>query len=81
MNKKYTILVLLTALVLFLLPACSKVSREVTLNNTSTPISLTVGIEIGNLAPDFNLNDLVGKTVILKELIGKPVVLTFWNVV
>ena len=36
------------------------------------------GTQIGNLAPDFQLKDLDGKTVSLSDLRGKPVLLNFW---
>lgn len=34
--------------------------------------------EIGNLAPDFELNTPDGQTVVLSELKGTPVLLNFW---
>jgi peroxiredoxin len=42
------------------------------------PSSTTQGTKIGNLAPDFQLYDLEGKSVSLSELRGKPVMLHFW---
>ena len=38
----------------------------------------TQGIKVGNLAPDFQLNDLDGKPVYLNDLRGRPVMLNFW---
>lgn len=38
----------------------------------------TVGLEKGNLAPDFTLYDLQGKPLTLSDLKGKRVVLNFW---
>ncbi len=38
----------------------------------------TQGIKVGNLAPDFQLNDLDGNTVYLSDLRGRPVMLNFW---
>ncbi|MCP4290357.1 MAG: redoxin domain-containing protein, partial [bacterium] len=40
--------------------------------------SPTVGINIGNEAPDFTLADTYGEDVILSNLRGKPVLLFFW---
>ncbi|AFK86639.1 MULTISPECIES: peroxiredoxin family protein [Thermoanaerobacterium] len=37
-----------------------------------------VGIEKGDLAPDFTLKDVNGKTVTLSKLKGKKVILNFW---
>lgn len=38
----------------------------------------TVGLEKGNIAPDFTLYNLDGKPITLSELKGKRVVLNFW---
>jgi len=38
----------------------------------------TVGLEIGDRAPDFSLQTSNGKTLKLSDLRGKPVVLNFW---
>jgi len=43
------------------------------------PSSPTQGTNIGNLAPDFQLQDLEEKPVSLSELRGKPVMLNFWS--
>ena len=34
--------------------------------------------QVGNLAPDFQLDNLDGKPVALSDLKGKPVLLNFW---
>ena len=44
----------------------------------SSATTLSVGNQVGNLAPDFQLNDLAGKPVSLKDFRGKPVLLNFW---
>ncbi len=36
------------------------------------------GINIGNLAPDFRLQNLDGQTISLSDLRGKPVLINFW---
>ncbi len=38
----------------------------------------TQGTQVGNLAPDFQLNDLDGKPVSLSALRGQPILLNFW---
>ncbi|UOQ87189.1 TlpA disulfide reductase family protein [Gracilibacillus salinarum] len=37
-----------------------------------------VGLQIGNLAPDFELQTLAGETVRLSDFRGEPVLLNFW---
>ena len=37
-----------------------------------------VGNQVGNLAPDFQLKNLDGKSVSLSDFKGKPVWLNFW---
>lgn len=38
----------------------------------------TQGAEVGNLAPDFQLDNLEGESVSLSDFRGKPVMLNFW---
>ncbi|RDW20388.1 thiol:disulfide interchange protein [Oceanobacillus arenosus] len=38
----------------------------------------TVGTEIGNIAPDFEIQTISGETIKLKDLSGKRVMLNFW---
>jgi peroxiredoxin len=48
-------------------------------NATSTNTNqLKVGIEVGNLAPDFELKNLEGNPIKLSSLKGKKVILNFW---
>ncbi|KON87580.1 thiol:disulfide interchange protein [Sporosarcina globispora] len=42
------------------------------------PENLPVGLEKGNLAPDFELTDMEGDTVKLSDYRGKAVLLNFW---
>ena len=44
----------------------------------TNPTASEKGTQIGNLAPDFELQDLDGKTISLSGLRGKPVLLNFW---
>jgi Peroxiredoxin len=46
--------------------------------NTDQGKSLTVGLEKGNLAPDFELQDINGKTMKLSSFRGKKVIVNFW---
>jgi peroxiredoxin len=43
-----------------------------------SPSAPATGIQVGNLAPNFQLNNLEGKPVSLGDLRGKPVILNFW---
>jgi len=45
----------------------------------SEDLSAVRGPEIGNLAPDFQLNNLDGQHVSLSDLRGKPVLVNFWT--
>jgi len=44
----------------------------------TTSVQITVGINIGNRAPDFTLNQLGGGTTSLSDLRGKIVMVNFW---
>ncbi len=45
--------------------------------NQSTQTAV-VGSRVGDLAPDFILTDVGGKTVRLSDLRGKPILVNFW---
>lgn len=47
-------------------------------NTISSNSKLTVGIDEGNLAPDFELKTLDGSSIRLSSLKGKKVILNFW---
>lgn len=44
----------------------------------STNVEANTGLNIGEEAPDFKLNDLNGKTVRLSDYRGKSVMINFW---
>ncbi|MHB1405260.1 MAG: peroxiredoxin family protein [Desulfitobacteriaceae bacterium] len=46
--------------------------------NTDQGQQLTVGLEKGNLAPDFELGSVDGKAIKLSSLRGKKVIVNFW---
>ncbi|MDI3477226.1 MAG: hypothetical protein PWQ59_751 [Thermoanaerobacterium sp.] len=55
------------------------ISSQTQNQNTNTAINnAQVGTEKGDLAPDFTLKDVNGKTVTLSKLKGKKVILNFW---
>jgi len=49
--------------------------KKVTPSTTPTP---TQGAQVGNLAPDFQLNSLESQTISLSDLKGTPVLINFW---
>jgi thiol-disulfide isomerase/thioredoxin len=49
--------------------------KELALPASPTPVE---GTTVGNLAPDFQVQDVDGKPVSLSELRGKPAILNFW---
>lgn len=46
--------------------------------NTVQSQQLSVGMEKGNLAPDFELQNIEGKSIKLSSLKGKKVIVNFW---
>ena len=48
-------------------------------SSPSPSTQAVIGPEIGNLAPDFSLVDITGKTVQLSGLRGSPVMINFWE--
>ncbi len=63
-----------------LLTGCQVVSRpSPEANPASAATSPTPeGTQVGNLAPDFQLQNLVGQVISLSDLNGKPVLINFW---
>ena len=68
--KKLMILGIISASVLFIL-SCKGAP-------VPTSSNITQGVEVGNLAPNFQLNDMTGKPVSLSDFRGKVVYLNFW---
>jgi len=67
-------LLVVAMLVLLVVQACALSSPSV----TGKEQEATVGVNVGNLAPDFTLDDLEGGKVRLSELRGKVVFINFW---
>lgn len=47
-------------------------------SNSASPTQGTQGTEVGDLAPDFQLDNLEGASVSLSDFRGSPVMLNFW---
>jgi len=69
MNRMLTAILVLILTTGLLMPGCSSPSK---------PGDSAQGVEVGNLAPDFQLQNLDGQTVSLGNLRGKPVLINFW---
>jgi thiol-disulfide isomerase/thioredoxin len=74
------VLILTTGL---LIPGCSSPSKPGDSAgpeplNEESPTAPVGGTQVGNLAPDFQLQNLDGQTVSLGSLWGKPVLINFW---
>ena len=67
--SKIPLLIILT--VGLLIAGCSSTPTP-----TPTPVP---GTRVGNLAPDFQFQNLEGQTISLGELQGKPVLINFWQ--
>jgi cytochrome oxidase Cu insertion factor (SCO1/SenC/PrrC family) len=74
MRKLFIFTLLLIAMLLVF--SCQQSST----NDVTSPTAHVVGNQPGNLAPDFNLQDLDGNTVSLSDFKGSPVLLSFWYV-
>ena len=75
MNKvPRAILPVILTLVL-LATSCSAGSEPLDVKGPTAPVE---GTQVGNLAPDFQLQNLDGQTVSLGNLRGKPVLINFW---
>jgi len=48
-------------------------------SNSASPTQGTQGTEVGNLAPDFQLDNLEGVSVSLSDFRGNPVMINFWS--
>ena len=90
--KRFIIIVMMAVLALFVLSSCGgkaapaiNTPPPVTSNltkpatpNPAQPQNIPQVEMIGKMAPDFQLNDMDGKSVSLSDLRGKAVLLNFW---
>lgn len=76
--KRYLAIIVLAGLIIW-----GFMSVQGNKSNSSGPSgtqaqSLTVGLDVGNSAPDFELQTVDGTTIKLSSLKGKKVILNFW---
>jgi len=77
--KKYLAVVVLIGLVIWgFYDVGSKSHSAGTATNTSQAQPLKIGLEKGNLAPEFELKSIDGKAMKLSSLRGKKVILNMW---
>lgn len=78
MNKKFKLgLIIILALLIVGLGVYYQLNKP-SLNKESNETQGEVGIEINNIAPDFELTNLEGEKVSLSDYRGKYVLLNFW---
>ncbi|MCM3717431.1 peroxiredoxin family protein [Fictibacillus phosphorivorans] len=73
--KPIILILLFTGLIGLALYTSQKENDEV---NKQTTVTENTGLKPGSKAPDFKLNTLEGKQILLKEYRGKKVILNFW---
>lgn len=79
-NKFFLLLIALFSLVV--LSACGGGQEDQSQSSADTSADtsgLVVGGEVGNLAPDFNLENIAGGNLQLSSLKGKVVIIDFWD--
>ena len=77
MNKRLRIALVIVSTVVLVIAGCSPGQAPQASAPSSIPVS-NEGIQVGNVAPDFQLPNLDYEPMSLNELRGKPAVLNFW---
>ena len=72
MNSKLTIILSVVLILGLLLSGCGSTSGP------SDGGTSTTGTNVGDMAPDFQLQSLGGQSYSLSDLLGQPVMLNFW---
>ena len=75
MNKVPRVILPVILTLVLLVTGCSAGPEPLDGESPTAPVE---GTQVGNLAPDFQLQSLDGQTVSLGNLRGKPVLINFW---
>ncbi len=75
-QRTFSVFFICMSLGLISVTGCKKVEQEPQTNITQTVEQ--IGLEIGDAAPNFTMNDQFGKSVSLKDFRGKVVMIDFW---
>lgn len=75
LKRRFVLLLTILLMAVLIISGCASSSAQTGNGNAEGPV---VGLNIGNLAPDFSISMMDGKTLKLSELRGKPVFLNFW---
>ena len=75
--KKYLAVAVLIGLIIWGFYSVQNTDSKSKATSTGTN-ELKVGLEVGNLAPDFELKNVEGNSIKLSSLKGKKVILNFW---
>lgn len=76
MTKMPKIILPVILILALLLTSCSAGSKTPDEESPTVPVE---GTKVGNIAPDFQLQNLEGQIVSLASLRGKPVLINFWT--
>lgn len=76
--KKYFAIIVLIGLALWGFTSVQVNNNLSNAASSNQAQGLTEGLEVGNVAPDFELQTLEGKSITLSSLKGKKVILNFW---
>jgi len=75
MNKILKAILPIMLPLVLLVTGCQPLSEPPDETNPTTPVE---GTQVGELAPDFQLQNLDGQDISLSDLRGKPVLINFW---
>ncbi len=75
MARKLMTMLVMIVILLPMMTGCQPSSES---PGETSPTASVEGNQVGNLAPDFQVQNLDGENVSLSELRGKPVMLNFW---
>jgi cytochrome oxidase Cu insertion factor (SCO1/SenC/PrrC family) len=82
MNKHFARIMAACVVAMLVFPACQEQNKTTSQIQAipATGENPATGSRIGNMAPDFNLQDTDGNTLKLSGFRGRPVLLNFWAI-